>query len=140
MIIWSGFGILVLPIVVLCVIASMIFTGAVAPADYVRLHNWPIGVGLFVAAGICWFLGRRLRDYDAKTLVDPATGQTHIIRRGRSLFFIPMEWWSIPIACIGLAACFMNSTPEELRQMDAERAAKKEMRRLMREERHQQTP
>jgi hypothetical protein len=41
MIIWNGYGILVVPIVLFCVLAAYIITGSVAEPDYIRLHGWP---------------------------------------------------------------------------------------------------
>lgn len=129
MIIWSGYGILVVPVFLASLLGSMVVTSLITGSDeYGRLHNWPSGIGLILGGIVCWFLGRWLRDRGARALVDPKTGQQVIVRRGRSFFFIPMEVWGVLLVLIGIGTSFIHHTPEELRQRDAEREFKKELR------------
>jgi len=134
MIIWSGYGILLVPIVMACAFGSMILTAILAnDPDYWRLHGWPFGVSLMLGAIGVWFIGRWLRDRGARTLIDPKTNQTVILRRGRSFFFIPLEWWAPLLFIFGIFGSFQNSTPEELRQENAERASRKELRATLKQ-------
>jgi hypothetical protein len=129
MIIWSGYGILLLPIVIACAVGSMLVTGILAnDPDYWRLHGWPFGLSLMLGAIGTWFLGRCLRDRGAQTLIDPKTNQPVVLRRGRSFFFIPLEWWAPLLFIFGIIGCFINRTPEELQRDDAERALRKQLR------------
>ncbi len=43
-------------------------------------------------------MGRRLNGGPGRVLTDQATGQTVVLRRRHSLFFIPMQWWSVSLA------------------------------------------
>ena len=87
MIIWSGWGILVVGFAV----AGMVLGGLVGAGS-----NIGLGIGLALSALPIWLVGRRLNDpSSARTLVDPQTGQTVVFQRTHSLFWIPMQWWAI---------------------------------------------
>ena len=148
MIIWSGLGILVVPIVIVCLVLSMIFTGRFSSdPDYFELHGWPMALGFLSAAISCWFLGRRLHASGSQTLIDPQTGAPVILRRRHTLFFIPMQWWGLILVLFSLMASTVNKTPEELKQDKEERAARKEeraaardLRRALKEKSSEQKP
>jgi hypothetical protein len=65
-----------------------------------------IGAGMLAGAVANWVFGRRMNGRAGRVLIDPATGQRVILRRRHTLFWIPMQWWSIPMALLaGLIAC-----------------------------------
>lgn len=93
MIIWRGWGILVLLIAALFqwlgyAISSGLGNGSLEGDTQI------IGYLLFLpAAVVIWFLGKYLNK--PKTYIDKATGQQVYSNGGRhSLFFIPMEYWA----------------------------------------------
>lgn len=102
MIIWSGWGILVVPITLLAggtvfaVIAALL-----TAAGLERLSGFGLAAGLLAAAAANWWAGRRLNGGTGRVLLDPATGQHVVLRRTHSLFFIPMQWWAVPLAVAG---------------------------------------
>jgi hypothetical protein len=103
MLIWSGYGILVAPIVFISVIASII----IAPMffddpEYLSNNPWPGGVALLVAGVLCWYLGGWLRNRHNRTLFDRSTGEEVILRPGTSFFFIPMRAWGPILGLVGL--------------------------------------
>src|SRR5688572_7091726 len=103
MLIWSGYGILVAPIVFISIIASIICTAAFASdPDYIKNNPWPGGVGLIIAGIVCWHLGGWLRKRHNRTLLDPKTGEQVTLRPGTSFFFIPMRAWGPILGLIGL--------------------------------------
>jgi hypothetical protein len=59
-------------------------------------------VGLLVAAVILWPLGRRLNGGEQRQLVDPKTGQTFVVRKEHSLFFVRMEYWAVSLAVVAV--------------------------------------
>ena len=105
LIIWRGWGILVLPI------AAAAFFAAMALADFMM----SLGVSRYVAdpiafttasaaagAGI-WFLAKALTGRNKRTLVDPATGQQFVYGSSAgSLFFIPTRYWAFIILAVGI--------------------------------------
>ena len=103
MLIWSGYGILVAPIVFISVVVSCVFTAAfVSETDYIKNNPWPAGVGLIIAGVACWYLGAWLRNRHNRTLVDPKTGEQVTLRPGTSFFFIPMRAWGPILGVLGL--------------------------------------
>lgn len=129
MIIWSGLGFLVVPIVIAWLVLSVILTGRFSSdPDYFQLHGWPMALGLVASAVCCWILGRFLRASGAQTLIDPRTGAPVILRRRHSLFFVPVQWWAPILLVMALGFWTVNKTPEELKQEKEERAAKMEER------------
>jgi hypothetical protein len=139
MIIWSGLGILVVPIVIGFVLLSALLTNQLSSTpDYFELHGWPMGVGIITSAVACWFLGRRLHASGSQTLIDPKTGHPVVLRRSHSLFFIPMQWCAALLLPIGIMISTTSKTPEELEQSREELAARKEQRAAARELRRAQ--
>ena len=103
MLIWSGYGILVAPIVFILVIASIIITPIFFDdPEYLSNNPWPGGVALLVAGIICWYLGGWLRNRHNRTLFDRSTGEDVILRPGTSFFFIPMRAWGPILGLVGL--------------------------------------
>jgi hypothetical protein len=49
---------------------------------------------------VVWWLGRKLNSAPNRELVDPKTGQRVLLRNDHSLFWIPMQWWAIPIVLL----------------------------------------
>ncbi|GCE48176.1 hypothetical protein EI42_04174 [Thermosporothrix hazakensis] len=104
MIIWRGFGALVVLVVLICVgglqwLASTI----VGPEATTQIQRFLIPIGLVIAAVIVWPLGRFFNK--PTTTFDPRTGRQVTVSRGHSLFFINMEYWS-PILLV-LAVVFL---------------------------------
>jgi phosphotransferase system glucose/maltose/N-acetylglucosamine-specific IIC component len=136
MIIWSGFGILVAPIIIACLMAAGALTGQFSSdPDYFDLHGWPMGMGVVLSGVVCWFLGRHFQASGSQTLIDPKTGNPVVLHRRHSFFFIPMHWWAVLLIPFGLYASTINKTPEEVKQDRIEQAMKKEQRAAAREAR-----
>ncbi|MFC0406761.1 hypothetical protein [Roseomonas elaeocarpi] len=103
MVIWSGWGILTVVIVALvggsvtAILANLAGPGSSAA-------GYALAVGLLVSAVVNWFVGQRLNAAPGRELVDPATGQRVTLRRRHSLFFVPMQWWSVPLVVVASVA------------------------------------
>ena len=101
MIIWSGFGFLAGVIPVLCYMAmSKLCQIAYGPA-YTDAHSWPGALGTLLGAMAVYVLAKKL-DTPTRTLVDKATGETVVIKRKHTLFFIPMEIWAGILAIVSI--------------------------------------
>ena len=102
LIVWSGWGALTIVIVgvvaiVVGALLQMIFVALGVP----QLAFLAFSAGLFAAAAANWFVGKRLNGKPARELLDPATGERVLLTRRHSLFWIRMEYWSIPVALAG---------------------------------------
>lgn len=96
MIIWRGFGILVVVVTALMVALLQLGANALLGGNaYEQYTRWLFPLGLLLAASILWPLGRYLNGRGARVLVDRATGQEVTLRPNHSLFFIKMEYWAL---------------------------------------------
>lgn len=98
MIIWKGLGILVIVIFFAVTVTVQWTANALfGPGTYFLYKAWLFPPALFVVAASCWFLGRYLHQYGKRELIDTTTGQKVVLRSRHSLFFIPMEYWAVPL-------------------------------------------
>lgn len=107
MLIWRGWGILVIVLAGVFLVGTQLIVNAVFGADMYRA--WMGGIGLLLAAVAVWFLGRRLNGRPGRTLVDQATGQRMVLRRKHDLFFIKMEYWAPILAVLGVVLLITGS-------------------------------
>ena len=113
MIIWRGWGVLTIAIVVL--VGGLVTAISVnVLKETGRFVGLAFTAGLVAAALVNWFVGRRLNSAPGRELMDPATGQRVVLRRSHDLFFVPMEWWSVLLligALISFFAVLFGSEP-----------------------------
>ncbi|ONG51801.1 hypothetical protein BKE38_15660 [Pseudoroseomonas deserti] len=96
MIIWQGWGILTVLILGGVPAAGMAALFAVLGPKPAPL-TFSIVVMLMVLLGglANWWVGRRLNGGPGRELIDARTGQRVILRPRHSLFWIPMQYWSV---------------------------------------------
>ena len=93
MVIWSGWGFLTVIITLGGAVIGQLFLG----------DRYGIGLGFLLAAIANFLAGRKLNDPSKdKIVVDEKTGERIALKRRSTLFFIPMEYWSIPVAIIAV--------------------------------------
>lgn len=95
MVVWTGFGFLagLIPVVVFALTALVMDRGNHTTVDAV--------IASLVSAGLVWWIGRKLNTAPGRVLVDPQTNERLVLRRRHSMFWIPMEWWSIACLLVG---------------------------------------
>ncbi|MFC0385310.1 hypothetical protein [Muricoccus vinaceus] len=99
----SGLGLLVISML----LVSAVATGALAQTGFTMagrpdLAFLAASLGLLAAAGVNWVVGRRLNRQPGREMIDARTGERVLLRRRHALFWIPMEYWSIPVALAAL--------------------------------------
>ena len=103
LVVWSGWGALTIVIVAVVTIAVgaivQLFLGVLG---HPQLAFIAVSIGLFAAAASNWVIGRRLNATAPRELVDRVTGQQVTLTRRHRLFWISMEYWSIPVALLAL--------------------------------------
>jgi hypothetical protein len=110
-VVWKGWGILT--ILIVAVVSGLVTLGlsvALAATGLPKLEFAAMAIGLFVAAAANWYAGKYFNSGPGRELFDPKTGQTVILKRRHDLFFIKMEYWSVPVAIIGLFVLFAYFT------------------------------
>jgi hypothetical protein len=123
MIVWSGWGILVIVFVVAAFVGDVSLVSFVAglmghgtadaPPLIARLVGFLPWVG---AAAAAWFMGRKVNTKTEKVLIDPETNEPVTLRTGggHSLFFIPMQYWAFILLVIGVFAVVALAEPSAL--------------------------
>lgn len=82
--IWQGWGILSLFI-------PVAFGLLMNP-----LGELGLGIGLLLGAVVNFYVGYKLNNRQSRVYVDSVTGEHFVFRRNNSLFWIPMQYISIP--------------------------------------------
>lgn len=115
MIVWNGFGIVVIGIFAIVFFGTQFIINAIFNDPvYFSANSWPKLVALWLTATILWPLGRWMNGKkSSQTVTDPATGQPIRVQAasgggGHSLFFIPVEYWAIISAVGGVIALFVK--------------------------------
>lgn len=96
MVIWQGFGIVVLVVIGVLAFGAEYLTATLFGASfYTQYEDYVAGGTYLLGAPILWFVGRYLNGGKTQVLVDQATGEEVILRPNHSLFFIKVEYWAI---------------------------------------------
>jgi hypothetical protein len=96
-IIWKGWGVLA----VLLAVAGFFAGILISDNSFMRgtpQATYPVAAGMVIAAAINWFAGRALNR--TRREVEVSKFNRH------SLFWIPMEWWSLPMAFVAILLFF----------------------------------
>lgn len=115
MIIWSGWGFLVIFFFLGgCIIGIPV--GAMFPADPDASAAATVITGGLVAGLASFLFARKIEGGEGRALIDEATGQRIVVRRSAgSLFFIPTRYWAYvaPVLAILLGVLLMTSTSSD---------------------------
>lgn len=99
--VWKGWGVLVMILPVLFGIIIELTLNAIRVEESV--FEYGLVYGFSLSAIVCFLLGRKLNDpSNDKELVDPKTGETHMLKIRHTFFWIPMQWWSIAMVLLGV--------------------------------------
>ncbi|HEX2444274.1 MAG TPA: hypothetical protein VHJ77_10050 [Vicinamibacterales bacterium] len=94
MIIWSGWGFLVVVIAFGASLAMEVVTEALVGDDrFYQTEAWPLALALALSGVIIWGLGKYVYARGAKVVIDKVTGQELTIGGEHRFFFIPMHYW-----------------------------------------------
>lgn len=102
MLIWRGWGIVVVGVALL----AIFFAAFVA--SFLNLSEDAASIvtfASFIPAGVAtWYVGRRMNRNALRELVDPQTGETVQLRSYHDFFFLRVEWWCPIMAILGTFA------------------------------------
>jgi hypothetical protein len=102
MIVWTGLG-LILPLICLLILSLFGHVGGLVgfPAPY----KWLLG-GIFASA-LLWYCGAKVNDPSKdRTVVDAKTGEKLTLKKRHTLFFMPVQWWSLAVMAMALSIAF----------------------------------
>lgn len=95
MIVWQGAGILAIVIPAVLGGIAQEAVDAHFGSGYAKLHMWQNAVAWTVGAAIVWMLGTSLERRPGKKLVDPSTNEQIELKEKHTMFWVPMQYWSI---------------------------------------------
>ena len=110
MLIWTGRGWMVAVIAFACFLSSELISEAVMrDHSYYQRYGWPKLIGALVAAVVIWVLDRgKVFDQRGKVYIDKETGQEVKLAVRHTLFFIPVRYWPLVLAVLGVLLLFVG--------------------------------
>lgn len=102
MIVWRGWGILVVVLSAAPLLAMQILGDAVLGDGYYVGHRWPKFAALVVAAAVVWVFSRILDSRPERVVIDQQTGQQLTLGGGDHLFFVPVRFWPALLLLAGV--------------------------------------
>lgn len=108
MIIWQGLGFLAAVIPFAVLVLTQLGIDAVAGESYYTANDWVKLLAVLIAAPMVGGLGYYLNRQPGKVLIDPETNQKVELKRRHTLFWVPMEYWSIVILALGVLMMFTD--------------------------------
>jgi len=109
LLIWRGYGFVVIPIIIAAWLLAALSTAAIAalfgPAVASYVNFILFGLAFLGAAMAVRRIARHLDARGSRELIDPRSGTLVILRREHSLYFIRLEYWAmLMLAAAGLMA------------------------------------
>ncbi|QPF92589.1 hypothetical protein [Bradyrhizobium commune] len=102
MILWSGLGILT----VLFALGGAMLGSALHGLIPALSDQVGVAIGLLAAAAVNWWVGFRLNSRPGRELIDPKTGGRVMLRRRHTLFWLPMQYYSVLFLLVAVVALF----------------------------------
>jgi hypothetical protein len=123
-IVWRGWGILVLAILFGCSLAAnMLVNHLTGTTTYWETHAWPFASALLSAAALMWWVGLLLDRYSVRKSIDRFTGAPVATKKNHDLFYIPIKYWGLLFLALGLLSLLTNHVPGPSRARASDNAA-----------------
>ena len=113
MLVWQGWGILVVGVpLLLIVVTSAIWTALMGETSVNDNYSVILGIALLLSAPIIYLLGKRLEARPGRTMVDKETGQEVVLRGAHTLFFVRLRYWAWISAILGAVFLIVGLLPQ----------------------------
>ena len=113
MLVWQGWGILVVGIAfAMIVVVSAIWTAVFGQSSVNTNYSMILGIALLLSAPIIYLLGNRLEARPGRTMVDKETGQEVVLRGANTLFFVRLKYWAWISAILGALLLIVGLLPQ----------------------------
>ena len=110
MIVWRGWGLVVIVIGILCNILTGLIADSIGGIDqgaksFAATHQWVWLIGMGLSACSCWYVGvwmeKRARE-KGQVVTIKETGEDVILVGRDDCFWTPVKWWSVIYGLFGL--------------------------------------
>ncbi|MFJ8469995.1 hypothetical protein [Streptomyces swartbergensis] len=102
MVVWSGWGLVVFPIVVLGILVGKLIGRLIGIDEQISSHLGAVG------AGIClWFIGRYM---NRDVLYVHPEGNVYLPRNRHRLYGIPVQYMSVPVVLLAIVILVFEQT------------------------------
>ena len=113
MLVWQGWGILVVGIAfAMIVVVSAIWTAVFGESSVNTNYPMILGIALLLSAPIIYLLGNRLEARPGRTMIDKETGQEVVLRGAHTLFFVRLRYWAWISAILGVVLVIVGILPQ----------------------------
>lgn len=102
MIIWKGWGILAVVILLACSVVVELLSDAILGAGFYKSSVFAMPFAFLIAAAAVYMLGMKLNNMPGKILIDPETNQEVELKSTHSMFWIPMQYWGFVFAALAV--------------------------------------
>lgn len=110
MVVWRGYGIMVVVFVCVGLAVGRAFTENVwgIPVS-IDKRQWGELLGMLMAAALVYGFDLLIqRTSEKRVIVDKRTGIEEVLEKKHDLFFVPMKYWSIILAALGVMFFFQK--------------------------------
>lgn len=98
MVVWRGWGILAILILLLVSVLVEFSVDAIFGSGFYKSAVWPLPLAFILAGVAVFFAGKQLNSKRGKILIDPETNQQVELKTTHTLFWIPMQYWGFVFA------------------------------------------
>jgi hypothetical protein len=103
MVIWTGRGILVIIVPLLCNMALV----NILPYN---IADYGIVAGFYIGGAFSWFMGNKWNNIEGQVFVDKETNEEVEFKPNHSLFWIPMQYWGYILGGFATYILYQNLT------------------------------
>ncbi|MDX8379159.1 MAG: hypothetical protein R8K48_03815 [Gallionella sp.] len=102
MVVWKGWGILalIMPLIMSLSVGSTL--DAYYGEDFYKNSAWAMPLVLGIAAIVVFILGNKINRKPGKIVIDPENNERIELKTTHSMFWIPLQYWSLIILAIAI--------------------------------------
>jgi hypothetical protein len=109
MIIWRGWGVLSIVILIGAAVAIEFISEAIAGNDqFYNNNSMMMPLAFFIGGILNYIISQKFFRSTDKVVIDKETGEETTLRKSHTLFFIPMVYWSFIFIALGVVGFFVE--------------------------------
>jgi hypothetical protein len=109
MLIWKGWGISAFIIPLICSLLMQLFINSNFGDGYYTAASWPLPLALLLSSIPVFILGQKLNKKPGRIVVDLETNEKIELKTTHSLFWVPMQYWSLVTIAVSVWMYLSNT-------------------------------